>query len=147
MGFQKTYIILLSILSLISGGFIYLFLRKPPAVFQAVIPKNYMTAIRELSLARNLSTNTPDWVIYNLPDCLWMFSFTLAICVIWDFKLHRQSKFWLAVCFLSGIGFEILQHMSLVPGVFDWKDLIFIISGATLPLSFIFKIRIDEKNI
>jgi len=134
-------------MALLLGGFIYLFLRQTPVVFQRIVPENFLIFIKEQYVFEEWERLAPDWLKYNIPDMLWMFAFTLGILTVWDFKIHRQSLYWLTACFVSGVGYELLQCFSMIPGFFDWNDLLFILLGSTVPLITIFKIKRDEKYI
>lgn len=78
----------------------------------------------------------PNWIIYSLPDGLWIFSFGMAF-------LYGNKFFLIDALFFLGIsifmvGFEFLQlkfggHGSLV-GTFDLADIYCFISGASLAL-------------
>jgi hypothetical protein len=89
--------------------------------------------------------NIPGWLVHSLPDALWMFAFCLLILVIWDFKLHKNGKFWIIVALLVGILFEVLQVVQITPGTFDWMDLFLITIAALLSLLFTIELRTYEK--
>ena len=78
----------------------------------------------------------PYWIIYSLPDALWMLALTLVVMMIWDFKLNRRSIPWIAGAFCAGILFEVGQGFHLVSGTFDVIDLISIGIGTFIPVSF-----------
>ena len=65
----------------------------------------------------------PKWVIFSLPDGLWVYSFTSALIIFWN---NEKSKLiiWLSIPFTSGVLIEILQGFNLFPGTFDIIDLI-----------------------
>jgi hypothetical protein len=64
----------------------------------------------------------PKWVIFSLPDGLWVYSFTSALILFWN---NEQSKLiiWLSIPFVMGIIIEILQGFNFFPGTFDLIDL------------------------
>ena len=80
---------------------------------------------------------TPDHIIYSLPDGLWMLALTITILLIWDFRIDKKCLTWVAVAIGAGTGFECLQYLHLIDGWFDPFDLIYILAGALLPISFI----------
>lgn len=89
----------------------------------------------------------PEWTIYSLPDALWMLGLTMVILTIWDFRLHKTSIPWIALGIATGLIFEISQGFHIVGGTFDTVDLIFILMGALLPISFIMlKMRLWKTN-
>ncbi len=80
------------------------------------------------------STHLPAWVVYSLPDGLWMFSFVLFMLVVWEFNFSGQGRFWIMAAVLSGLAFEIGQAYSSAIGRFDWCDLSLLAIGAVLPI-------------
>ena len=78
----------------------------------------------------------PSWMIYSLPDALWMLALILVVMMIWDFKLNRRSIPWIAGAFCAGILFEVGQSFHLISGTFDFIDLISISIGALIPVFF-----------
>jgi len=77
----------------------------------------------------------PQWIIYSLPDALWMLALTLVMLLIWDFRLHKKSIPWIASAIVAGILFEIAQGFHIVRGTFDIVDLMFILVAAFIPIS------------
>ena len=78
----------------------------------------------------------PQWIIYSLPDALWMSALMLLILMIWNFKLHLKSIPWVVMAILTGVSYEIFQGYHLIRGTYDPVDLLFIMIGAFLPISF-----------
>lgn len=66
----------------------------------------------------------PDWVVYSLPDGLWMLSYLLIMKVIWYKKATKQALVLPLIlpCFMNLT--EILQAINYFPGTFDYLDLI-----------------------
>lgn len=89
-----------------------------------------------IHLFRNImqSIHLADWVVYSLPDGLWMYSFVLSVLSIWNFKIDQSSRLWLYTAICVGLGFEGMQGFVKGLGVFDWHDLIFMIIGAVLAI-------------
>ena len=78
-----------------------------------------------------------DWIIFSLPNALWMFSFIHALLWVWDFKLERRNLGWMLLATGIGIGTEIGQWMHLVAGTFDQTDLWMLFVASFLPIFFI----------
>lgn len=78
-----------------------------------------------------------DWIIFSLPNALWMFSFIHALLWVWDFKLERRNLGWMLLATGIGIGTEIGQWVHVVPGTFDPTDLWMLIVATFLPIFFI----------
>jgi hypothetical protein len=71
-----------------------------------------------------------------LPDTLWAFSFTSALLIIWEGKVHLV---WL--CVLAGmfIIFELAQAVHVFGGTGDLRDtLCYFLAGAAAIISFKF---------
>lgn len=76
----------------------------------------------------------PNWFLYSLPDGLWIFSYVCLMIYIWNFKLNSQSFFWIGTIPLIAIFSEIGQVINLIPGTFDFCDLLFYILGFSIPI-------------
>lgn len=70
------------------------------------------------------SHQLPHFLLWWFPNFSWAFSFTAAMCALW---LHQPGKLrfgMMALPLLLGLGAEIGQYLELVPGNFDWGDLL-----------------------
>ena len=128
---NNTKVLLLVLISLCSGLVIYattrtekLFLNKSLFPFLPIkIIRDFISHI-----------HIPQWIIYSLPDALWMLAFMLVILMIWNFRLNRKSLPWVIIALLAGLFFEIGQGFHFVQGTFDPKDLIGLFIGASIPI-------------
>lgn len=77
----------------------------------------------------------PGWIVFSLPDALWMLALTLLVLLIWDFKVNRKSIPWIGLAVCSGLLFELLQVFHIVRGTFDIVDLMLILVAALVPIS------------
>lgn len=68
----------------------------------------------------------PDWLLYSLPDGLWVFAFTRWIILIWD---RAPPLAWLVIGAALGVGGEFGQVIGIVPGTYQHLDMVFYISG------------------
>lgn len=64
----------------------------------------------------------PEWIIYSLPDGLWIFSYSLCIGSIWEFEIKKCIPALLMLPAISVFD-EILQSLNMVPGTFDLMDI------------------------
>ena len=71
---------------------------------------------------RNIEIELPDWVLYNLPDALWLLSFLFMNEAVWG-KDNRKFIF-VAVVSIFALSIEILQKYTLFPGTGDMLDII-----------------------
>ena len=100
-----TYIILTVLFPILAGSFIYYFFR-----FSS-----------HRSLQHSFTTN---FILYNLPDGLWFYALLSSLKVIWKDGLLTKGLYWLLfVCIVVPFT-EILQLFHLLPGTFDWLDLL-----------------------
>lgn len=85
----------------------------------------------------------PDWVVYSLPDGLWMSSYLLLMYVLW-YKNTSWERFvfpMLLPIFMNVT--EVLQGLGLFPGTFDIYD----IMCYDIPVViFILKYYYEKKN-
>lgn len=67
----------------------------------------------------------PGPVLYSLPDGLWVYAFTSLMGFIW-FRVPRSSAklLWTLLPVSMAMGAEIGQGFRLVPGTFDWSDML-----------------------
>ena len=128
---------LLIIISLLSGLFLYLGFRSPGTpIYQWSLKLGFEN---ELQVLRNFTQDIylPGWIIYSVPDGLWMFAFVLSVFSVWNFELNSTSGKWIYAAILMGLGFEFMQAFVNGIGVFDWNDLfIMLISTAIALLMF-----------
>ena len=66
----------------------------------------------------------PDFVLYSLPDALWVYSFTFLMQSVW-FRHSRSygRTFWILLPVSLAVGAEIGQFFKVVPGTFDLMDI------------------------
>ena len=88
--------------------------------------------LREMTLTQKAFF--PDWLLFSLPDGLWVFSYVSLILWLWDNKLNGINSVWIFLIPFVAIASEFGQLIGIVPGTFDITDLIFYILGTTLPI-------------
>ena len=117
-------IIIYICLPLIMGVIISAFGRPEQTVLACYFPKS--------------ATSLPEWIAYNAPDGLWLFSFLSALKIIWG-KLLREKYLWISIIVIGSVGTELLQYFHIIAGTFDWWDIVSYIL-ATFASLFIFRI-------
>lgn len=136
-----------SLLPLIGGGVIYLFIRPVNFVIHLVATKLLLfepvNSIREASLS--FYPYLPNIIVYNLPDGLWVYSFTAAILYVWKFQLNKWSIPFCLIPVILGVGSEFGQLFEMVPGTFDPLDAIFYTFGFILSVTILTSKRKDGK--
>lgn len=117
------------------GGLIYIFFRsKSLLMFSWFNNLGLNQIIRYFRTSLNIYSNyIPDWLLYSLPDGLWVYSFSSSLLLLWE-KEVKISSFWLFLPFLFGSGIEIMQKFDLVSGTFDIIDLIICLLGSILSI-------------
>lgn len=75
------------------------------------------------ALAAPIKGIASDFLIYTLPDALWVYSLASAVLLIWQRTVGLEPVIWLGLVAALGVGGEVAQEMSWVPGTFDRWDL------------------------
>ena len=87
----------------------------------------------------------PNWLIYNLPDFIWVFSFTSLLLIIWNMKISKESIIYVLIPLTLALASELGQFFSIVNGTFDKMDLLFYILGGLTSIIIISKSN-HKKN-
>jgi hypothetical protein len=88
----------------------------------------------------------PEWLIYSLPDALWMLSLSTLIYNIWKDESKKNQILWSLFPPIIAISWEVAQRLKLINGTFDWVDLLFY-GLVTITLIFKLKTTRYEKTI
>ena len=116
--------ILAGVILLVAGGLIYtlyrpttlLGFRLTDAIGLSPLINNWRTA---------LATQQPaTFIVYCLPNGLWSAAFILIMDRLFAHQPLRQRLCWTAVIPGIGIAAELLQEVGIVPGTFDWLDIL-----------------------
>lgn len=91
--------------------------------------ESFLFALRENSL----SIKIPNWLLYSLPDGLWVYAFTTALLLFWQGK----NSFWIWTPIFTSIIFEFAQATKIIQGTFDVLDLLFSAMAFTLSKLFL----------
>ena len=111
----------LAFLSLAIGGMIYLAYRPMTLlIFDVADFLNLSDCVRHI---RQNNTNMPEWMIYSLPDGLWLLAYMLYIGIVYCFKIERSWMMQLVLPLIA-ISSEILQFFKLLPGTYDICDIL-----------------------
>lgn len=128
---KRSYKVSLSILLLMIGGVLYIAYRDKSLImfswFEIVGIDRLIENIRKMA-----NIQPYYWVKYNLPACLWLFSYMFIMDAIWsDCKsVNKEMFIWILpiIALLS----EIMQIFGLCPGTFDIFDLLSYLSAIIL---------------
>ncbi|WP_245915787.1 hypothetical protein [Apibacter adventoris] len=146
---HKICLLIGSSISLFIGILIYIFFRNfPLRIFswsELVGIQQFLYKLREhnISYVRYI----PDWMLFSLPDGLWIFSYTCFTLYIWKNIISVENVIWFIIIPFVAIGSELLQLFQLLSGTFDITDLLFYLLGFLLPFilfkkSIIYKFKI-----
>lgn len=121
--------IMIYFLPLILGGFIYIIFRTETLIMFHWF--KYLNFSDEINIIKNFKPvhYFPNWFIYNLPDGLWIFSYTAISLEIWKHSITRQNIFWIFSIPIIAVLSEFLQLFKIIPGTFDFLDVTFYILG------------------
>ena len=146
---KKTSLVALSIMFILIGGFIYLFFRPHTLnmfVWLGIINCEHIFQLRDY----NQDLKFIEFLIFSLPDGLWILSFLIIIGLIWE---KHRIFFIIYSSFFTGISilFEFFQKFGLIPGTFDIADilvlLIFHILGFLIYEFFILEVSYEKQNM
>ena len=113
------------ILPVALGAAIYLLFRSPSLmVFEWV----RFAGARELFWRARLATAQlgkalPAWVLFSVPDALWVYALTAGLAAVWAGARSFGARTWIAAGVVLGAGGELGQWIGFVPGTFDFLDL------------------------
>ena len=116
--------ILAGVILLVAGGLIYTLFRPT-----TLLGFRFTDAIGLSPLINNwrtaLATQQPaPFIVYCLPNGLWSAAFILIMDRLFAHQPLRQRLCWTAVIPGIGIAAELLQAVGIVPGTFDWLDIL-----------------------
>jgi hypothetical protein len=123
----------LVILPLIFGIFIYIAFRDTN-IYLYYIFKN--ETLKHIDIFNWISSfNINSFIIYSLPDGLWVFLSTNIFLIIWNGDIVRHL-FWVLLPLTIGILYEYMQYTGILSGTFDFYDIIIMFISAIVSLSF-----------
>ncbi|HKP37945.1 MAG TPA: hypothetical protein VJT71_13895 [Pyrinomonadaceae bacterium] len=83
-----------------------------------------------------VSEGWPFWLVYSLPDGLWVYALTALMILLWRDAVSSARFVWLSLGLLLGAGSELGQLAGIVPGSFDVIDLLVCVFAAAAALAF-----------
>lgn len=139
-------------LPLLAGLSIYMFFRAQSLIIFDWFASAGLSGHVELLRVQSTTLNDfiPGFVIFSLPDALWVYSLTSLMLIIWNGSGGTSRLIWISLGLVLGAGAEVGQLLGLVRGTFDAVDLLLctVAPAASLvllaPQTFTFKYR--EKH-
>lgn len=114
-----------STIPLVLGGAIYLIWRDTSLLMFRWVEKLHVSSIiftaRECSVARG--AHLPDWVLYSLPNALWVLSLVSTAGLLWRGAGRTSLTIAVITAACLGLGGEVAQGLTLLPGTFSMTDL------------------------
>lgn len=114
----------LSAAMLLAGGAIYVLFRPQTLLMFRVA--DHLGLTPAIEAARKLTENChlPHFVTDCLPGGLWSAAYVLFIDSLLKRQTTKQKIGTASIIPLTGAASEVLQSVGLVPGTFDWADLL-----------------------
>lgn len=120
------------LLSLLISLFIYLFYRINETVVYLMATAFFPHLLSTTKIWLHKSLYLPEFIIYNLPEGLWVFTLSLVI----GSSIWRYPFFTLLFPLVYTLGLETLQYLHFTDGTFDAMDVATIIIFWILGLGF-----------
>ncbi len=120
----RIYLLVCAVLLLTIGGFVYLFFRRPVLLLHVLLEKTHLSSLIEQGRMAAADIHLPSFVVYNLPAALWSTAYILVSEALFLHLPVRQRICWASVVPALGVLSEVLQGAHLLPGHFDWIDLL-----------------------
>lgn len=124
--------VFISLVILLLGGLVYVIYRDKSLLmfnwFDSIGISNEIDWLRRLFQGEGIY----GWVKYSLPDGLWLFSYMFIVDAIWDSDKNAMSILFLWGLPVVAVSSECLQYFGLLPGVFDWIDMVSYLSAITV---------------
>ncbi len=136
------------IIPILFGGLIYVFWRPSSLVMFSWF--EFLRIHKAIDVLRgNLNfvmDVLPDWVLFSLPNAIWVYSLTYMMLLIWYKEKSKAKYLFIALGPVLGIGIEFAQLFGIIPGVFCFVDLILCIF-ATVMSFFVFVFLGNTKKV
>lgn len=135
---MKQLQLLAQLFSLLSGSLIYLCFRSSNLLmFKWIEWLNLNNALEKMRVfaQQNIKIEN-DWILYSLPDGLWMFSLTTNLLYVWGNTVNQLNFKWIVIMPILAILSEFSQKYTIIAGTYDSNDLLAYFLGFTFPLIF-----------
>lgn len=116
----KVISISISILSLCIALFIYVFTRTTDLYIYDWLEINSLIH----NIQNHFNYQFPQYIKYNLPDALWLFSYLMLLHAIWNDSKSKIKLIFAGMFCLCAIISEIFQYYHWILGTFDPIDIL-----------------------
>ena len=115
--------LLIAIISLCLGGLIYIVFRSEDLLmFRWFDNLGFHEIVSQLRFDYG-QTNIWNWVNYNMPACLWLFSYMFVMDALWNNESNMIYQVFIYILPVVAILSELLQLVNILPGTFDILDM------------------------
>ena len=122
---------------LAAGGLIYVLFRPDTTLlFCALVKAGFTESLYQIRAS--LSVGLPYWVVYCLPNALWVAAYILITDMVLTGWAMRPKLLTASVIMAIGVASEMLQSVALLPGTFDVADIVAYIAPYSLYVVWIF---------
>ena len=119
------------------GGVIYALLRSPSLLMFRWFDAVGIAPLLDRCRGYVHGIHVADWIRYSLPDALWASSGVFLFSAIWAGSRSPVRHFWICFTPFAAVGGEIAQSFGVVPGTFDYADLLACLSLSCASLALI----------
>lgn len=112
--------IIIAIVFLLAGASIYLFFRQN-VIFLSWIDPDILNCLH-IKVTDDTNVFLMYVFIYCLPDALWYAALLILQIPFYEYGL--LNRLLLYMCILLPYAIEVLQYCRLMPGTFDWLDIL-----------------------
>ena len=108
---------------LAAGGLIYVLFRPDTTLlFCTLVKAGFAESLYQLRAS--VSVGLPYWVVYCLPNALWVAAYILITDMVLTGWPMRPKLLTASVIMVVGVASEMLQSANLLPGTFDVADIV-----------------------
>tara|TARA_Y100001970_G_scaffold222042_1_gene272984 strand:+ start:14 stop:448 length:435 start_codon:yes stop_codon:yes gene_type:complete len=136
---NKSLHLILNIISpIIFGFFIYIVYRSNNIiVFDWLYYFDIEMIINSPRVSNVFHLDIPFWFKYNLPDGLWIYSLINIFLLIWIDNINKYNFYYIYIFVLIACICEIFQFYNIIPGTYDFVDILFYLFFGFLPFLFV----------
>ncbi len=129
------------VLTMIVGGIVYILFRSDTLLmfrwFEFLKIDKIIYSLREYTFYYR--KYIPESVLFSLPDCLWVYSFTMFL------SFYFKNILLIMIPCIGSVLTEIGQ-LWFVPGTFDIMDVLYMLAATGIALFFIYRHRNSDMK-
>lgn len=129
-----------STIPLLLGGVIYLLWRDTSLLMFLWLEELGLS--EAIANARSSSllqaTRPPAWVVFSLPNALWVLALVSSAGLLWRGTRRPWLKIAVTIAACFGVGAEVAQGLGVLPGTFSITDVALAATGAAIGGAFSF---------